>query len=426
MADMPLKTGAGDAYRMASHHPKVLYLLGDPGIPLYSSLKAGGVHARAMIHAFLEEGAEVDVVALRGGKGKDLLPESARVELARRSSLRRRWDRYYRYRATPLWAAGIQALLAQGDFLATARKALADTRPPDLIYARHSWLSYALPRIQSLTQAPLYLEVNALFAQEKSERGELAFPGLTRRLEAWTLRRATRILPVSRALEDAITGMGLPRARIRVSSNAVDLDLFDARLRENVRSDEPNGFTIGLASSFRHYHGIKTLIEAVHLLEDRAGPMHLKLIGDGPMRSGIEGWAKEAGLKSRLEITGPVPHAEIPRLLAACDVCVAPYEGDRNLYNCPMKLFEYMALKIPIVASRWGEIPRILEHERTALLHDPASPRSLAVMLERVIVDPESAERRTAAAFEQVQKQTWRGHARSILDEAAEAKRQGN
>lgn len=406
--------------------PKVLYLLADPGIPLTSSIKAGGVHARSMIRAFLDEGADVDVLAIRSGKGRDPLPPSAHVSIAEQGSFRRRWSRRYRYRTRPLWATGVEALLAQHDCLRTARKLFRRGAGPDVLYARHSWLPWSILRIQSLVQAPLFLEVNALFTHEKSERGELAFPTLTRAMEKQALHRAERILPVTEALSGSIAAMGLPEEKIRLSGNAVDLSLFDARLRADHAKKESSGFTIGLASSFRQYHGIGTLIDAVRLLEDRIGPTRVRLIGDGPLRGEVENHAKRIGLKSVVELPGPVRHQEVPALLASCDVCVAPYEGDLNLYNCPMKLFEYMALQIPIVASRWGEIPKILEHERTALLHDAGSPVSLAAMLERVFVDPEGALRRVDAAFDRVQAQTWRAHARWVLDQAAATKTGGS
>jgi glycosyltransferase involved in cell wall biosynthesis len=408
-----------DSASQSVRRPRVLYLLSDPGIPLYSSIKAGGVHSRAMIQAFVNEGADVEVIALRPGKGRDSLDESVRVHVAHRGSMRRRWNRAYRYRAAPLWATGIETLLAQRDFLKSARILAKSGQAPDLIYARHTWLPYALPGIQSRMKAPLFLEVNALFAEEKAERDELAFPRLTRRLERRTLGRAERILPVSGALAIQIEHLGLPAERIRMMPNGVDLTLFDPRLREKARAMENPLFTIGLASSFRHYHGIKTLLRAVNILEKKIGPVRLRLIGDGPMRSNLEGVAQQLNLVSDIELTGAVAHKDIPGFLSACDVCVAPYEGERNLYNCPMKLFEYMALKIPVVASRWGEIPKFLEHERTALLHEAADPESLALMLENVHADPEGARRRTEAAFEYVQGHTWRSHARWILDQAA-------
>lgn len=156
----------------------------------------------------------------------------------------------------------------------------------------------------------------------------------------------------------------------------------------------------------------------MNILEKEIGPVRLLLIGDGPMRANLDGIMNQLHLISSVELPGPVAHKDIPGLLASCDVCVAPYEGERNLYNCPMKLFEYMALKIPIVASRWGEIPKFLEDEKTALLHEPGDAQSLASRLEKVHRDPAAAHELSEAAFEYVQGHSWRIHARWILDHA--------
>jgi glycosyltransferase involved in cell wall biosynthesis len=106
----------------------------------------------------------------------------------------------------------------------------------------------------------------------------------------------------------------------------------------------------------------------------------------------------------------------VPELLGRCAVCAAPYEGEHNQYNCPMKLFEYMGMKIPIVASDWGDIPNIVEHGRTALLHKEADPAALAEAIREVWRDPAAARARAEAAYALAQGRTWRATARRILD----------
>lgn len=212
-----------------------------------------------MIRAFVSEGATVDVITLRPGKGRDSLDSAVNVHVAHRGTFRRRWNRRYRYRATPLWATGVEALLAQRDFLKSARHLSKSGQRHDLIYARHTWLPYSLPRIKSRMKAPLFLEVNALFAKEKAEREELAFSSMTHRLEKWTLGSADHVLPVSEALADQIEGLGVSSNRIRVTPNGVDFDLFNPQLKSKIAGRDNHPFSIGLASSFRHYHGIKTL-----------------------------------------------------------------------------------------------------------------------------------------------------------------------
>lgn len=415
---------------MGAEAPRVVVLLSDPGIPLWSSVKAGGVHARSMIRAFEAEGADVDVVALRLGKADAAPPGSLRIHEVPVGAVRRRWSRTFPDASRPSWAAGVEALMMQREFFRVARRAIGRGPEPALLYARHVWLPSALVKLAERMRAPMFLEVNALFAMEKAERGELAFPGLTRRLEGRALRAAARVLPVSEALARGAKAYGVTSGRIRVMPNGVDPERFDARLRERggPGGDRPGGdrtFTIGLVSSFRPYHGVGTLLHAARLLQDQIGGVRLLLIGDGPDREAMARRARELGLEDAVEMPGGVPHEAVPAWLARCDAAVAPYEGELNQYNCPMKLYEYMAMKTPMVASAWGEIPRIVEDGRTGLLHEPGDAAALAAKLREVHDDPEAARRRAEAASEVARTHTWRAHARWILDDAASARRQG-
>jgi glycosyltransferase involved in cell wall biosynthesis len=81
-----------------------------------------------------------------------------------------------------------------------------------------------------------------------------------------------------------------------------------------------------------------------------------------------------------------------------------------------MKLFEYMAMKIPVVASRWGDIPTIVEDGRTGLLHAPGDPAALSDAIREAWRDREGAMRRAEQAHRDVQQHTWRAIARRVLD----------
>ena len=141
------------------------------------------------------------------------------------------------------------------------------------------------------------------------------------------------------------------------------------------------------------------------------------MIGGGPEFEATKQLAAELGIAEIVEFTGVVDHARVPQLLAGCAVAAAPYEGEHNQYNCPMKLFEYMGMKLPIVASRWGDIPNILEHGATALLHAEGDAAALAGALTAVAADPAAAQRRAEAAYAvAAEKHTWRSTARAILD----------
>lgn len=388
--------------------PRVAYLLPDAGIGLWDSRKGSSIHARSMIRAFMAEGCDVDVYVMREGKAKGVRPFKA--ETVRQSRLTRWWlGRFVNGRTPANWVTAVGWLLWHRDFWRHIKRRCL-RRPPDLIYARSSWFAWPITRLKRLLRIPLFVEVNALFTIEKADRGEMAFAGLTRRIERNMMAAADRILPVSAEIKAQIATLGIDPEKIVVTPNAVDTDLF------RPASTPPTGFKIGAVNSMRGYHGMETLLRAAAIAREKIPGLKLLLIGGGPLLDEVKSLAGSLGVADIAEFTGVIDHQDVPRRLAECSVCAAPYEGDVNQYNCPMKLFEYLAMKIPVVASRWGDIPNILADGETALLHRPADPASLAEALVAVHDDPQAAARRAESGLGLVQHHTWRATARRVLE----------
>lgn len=409
--------------------PRLAYLLADAGITLYGSRKGCSIHARAMIRAMRQEGAQVDVYALRAARKGDPpadLHGACVVEIPR-SGATRRWSKHVRDskkwgpEGPPNWVTAVSWLLWQRDFLRAAGRAMAqpDNRP-DYLYARAAWLAYPYARLRETLGVPLALEVNAIFSVEKADRGELAFGGMSRRIERGMLQSADLVLPVSGELAQAAEDHGAAPDRITVSPNAVDTDLFHPAAAHGKAPDD-GAFVIGSVSSLRGYHGLDTLIDAAAELARRGADVRLEFVGDGQARQDLENRARQAGLGEKVRFHGVVPHERVPEILRCCDVCVSPNEGEVNRYNCPMKLYEYMALGVPVVASRWGDIPNILREGETALLHRPGDAADLARALDDVLRNPQAAQDRVARALEEVRtRHTWRARARAILQRLGE------
>jgi glycosyltransferase involved in cell wall biosynthesis len=411
--------------------PRVAYLLADAGIPLADSKKGPSIHARSMIRAFVREGCAVDVYVMRRGKGP--LPDEADVHVVRRRRLTRWWkDRWLqngRWKclpglgartSPPNWMTAVDWRLWHRDFFRDAAAGCA-ARRPDLIYARDAWLAWPYAALRRRLNVPLFLEVNAVLSLEKETYGEAAFIPLARRIEREMFLASDRVLPVSDALVEPIVRLGGDPSRVVVTPNAVDAELFSPPANGPER---PEGtFVVGAVNSMRAYHGMGTLLRAAARLRGEIAGLRLLLIGDGAQREPMRALAAELGIADRVEFTGVVAHEEVARRLRACDVCASPNEGDLNQYNCPMKLYEYMSMKIPVVASRWGEIPRIVEDGVTGLLHAPGDPDSLAAALRAVWSDPRAARARAQTAWSRVQSKTWRAIARRVLDWAGVAER---
>lgn len=406
---------------MGSSTIRIAYLLADAGIVLSDSKKGCSIHARSMIRAFQQEDCAVTTFTLRPGRS---LPGFA-VRETQPSRLTRFWNRQmigkkrfrllapWRSRKGPVpnWADAVKWLLWNADFHRQALRRLRPS-PPQILYARHAWLCWPYARLKKRLKAPLVLEVNAVFDIEKAARGEGAFPGLARRIEKAAFEAADLILPVSAEIREQILAFGIDPRKVVVTPNAVDLELFAPKPSLG-RKDT---FRIGCVSSFRAYHGLSTLVQAAARLKARIPGIQLVLIGDGPEMKAIGRQCRGLGLEGHVEFPGVVDHMRVPALLRGCDVCVCPNEGEANQYNCPMKLFEYMALKVPVVASRWGDIPNILRDGETGLLHAPGDPDDLARALLDVYEKPQEAARRVTNAYGVAQERSWRANAKRVLE----------
>jgi ATP-binding cassette subfamily B protein len=106
----------------------------------------------------------------------------------------------------------------------------------------------------------------------------------------------------------------------------------------------------------------------------------------------------------------------VPGWLASMDVAVAPYPDLPDFYFSPLKVYEYMAAGLPVVASAIGQIPDVVGHEQNGLLVEPGSVDDLAAALLRLAQDPGLGVRLGTAAAETVRAEhTWDAVAARIL-----------
>ncbi len=168
------------------------------------------------------------------------------------------------------------------------------------------------------------------------------------------------------------------------------------------------------AGAFRSWHGAINLVRAVRELQARRrSDIGAVLVGDGPELAAVQ---DEAADLSNVVITGAVPHADMPASLAAADIGVAPFEIGAHpplslgFYWSPLKIFEYMAAGLPVVAPAVDRIPSIVADGREGLLYDHTAPGALARALE-TLSDPALRRPLGRAARERaVREYSWKAH----------------
>lgn len=300
---------------------------------------------------------------------------------------------------------------------------------PSLVYHRLAAMSFIVALQARRRGLPLIIEYNGSEAWIARNWGR-AFrnEALALRMEEAVLRAADRIVTVSTALREELIARGVGRSRVRVVMNGVDTHRFrpdiDAAATRKAFGFTPADTVIGFIGSFGVWHGVPLLIEAYAQLlkmapEFRAST-RLLLIGDGAERKASEARIAELELTANATITGIVPQADAPAMLACADILVAPTQPNPDgtaFFGSPTKLFEYMGMGRAIVATRLDQIGEVLADDLTAILVPPRDVTALARGLLRVIREPATRERLGAAArAEAVARHDWGQRLSSILD----------
>jgi glycosyltransferase involved in cell wall biosynthesis len=176
---------------------------------------------------------------------------------------------------------------------------------------------------------------------------------------------------------------------------------------------------VGFVGSLKPWHGLNILAEGLSILiqKDPHHNIRLLVVGDGPEREKLVTDLTDRNLLDNTEFTGKVEPSEIPGLLASMDVGVAPYPDLDDFYFSPLKIYEYMAAGLPVVASRSGDLPDLIQDGINGFLVAPGDSISLATVLSKLKSDRDLClavgSRARATVF---QSHTWDINVRSILD----------
>jgi glycosyltransferase involved in cell wall biosynthesis len=368
---------------------------------------AEGIHIASMVAAFRNLGHEVRVVSMIG------TATNVSTARTRRLSAFIRWIPRAAYEA-------LEFLYSFAGYL----RLVSEIRrwQPDLLYERYALFNLAGVMAARRTAIPLVLEVNAPLAWERAQYEQLTMRRLARACERLVCRSADLVEAVSTPLKEHLLAIGVSRDRITVVPNGADPAVFtpDADARRDVRARlgiPDDCVVIGFSGILRPWHGAELLIDAVAALRARRD-VRLLFVGDGPSRASLESRARAHGLQTRVIVTGRLPHDEIPRYIAAFDIGVSPRT---TFYASPMKVPEYMAAGVAVVAPRSANLVDLIADTRDGLLFAPDDAADLAETLRRLVDDPATRAVIGHAARETVlARRTWWHNAGHVIERAQE------
>lgn len=337
-------------------------------LQVVDGLAAAGAQV-TVITPLPEDGATVEGVLGR--------PLHSGVTFVHTPALRKRWFLPYSGHKLFYWKAA--AMLRQ--------------LPVDAVYVRNLKLAEALFR--SHPGLPLFFETHELFAQSFVESGVRLNWRNRRKLKALQAREAkvyaqsTGLVAITHALADDIRSTYSCRTPILVAPDGVDLPAADAALASTAARFPP--IQLLYLGSLHKWKGVEILVDALPF----AANVRLTVAGGNPQRiAELKQRANARGIADRIDFLGPVPPVERFDLIRAASCCLLPLTNTSigSRYTSPLKLFEYMAMGKPVIASDLPAVGEVLSHGENGYLVAADNPAAWAMAIEHLLGEPALCE----------------------------------
>jgi glycosyltransferase involved in cell wall biosynthesis len=211
----------------------------------------------------------------------------------------------------------------------------------------------------------------------------------------WTLQQATlRVVP-SAYLHRVFAKYGMDS---EVIPNIIDLSRFQPAQRPVDASPH-----LIVTRNLEPIYDVATALRAFAVVRERYPSARLTVAGSGPELAALERLAAELDIANAVAFPGRIDNAQIPALYASADCMLNPSTVD----NMPISILEALACGVPVVSTRAGGVPDLVEDGVTALLVAVGDHAAMAASVLRVLGDRSCAEAVRAAGLAEVKRYSW-------------------
>lgn len=363
----------------------IAYVCLDPGIPVFGT-KGASVHIQEVVREYRRRGHDVTVYATR--RGSDVPDDLAELRVVDVPITTR--DEEERERAQQAASASVSDMVSAGGY--------------DLVYERYSLFSTVIAECG----VPGILEVNAPLIDEQRTHRVLVDEQAADAALQEQVQAALATICVSDPVRDWVIAR-TEGTRVFTVPNGVNVH------RITPQPESPGAPVVTFVGTLKPWHGVDVLLRA---RAQAHKDWQLRIIGDGPMRAELDDLARSLGID--MDFRGAVAPDAIPQHMAGTAIGVAPYpamDTDSDQYFSPLKVYEYMAAGLPVVASRVGQLPEIMGE--SAYLVPPSDPEALAAALDALVANPVERARVGSDNRRQAEREhSWTGTVDHILAHA--------
>lgn len=219
-------------------------------------------------------------------------------------------------------------------------------------------------------------------------------------IDAFVLKFVDQITAVSSEIREDLIKKGFDAGRLQVIDNGIALEPFAqgfdrSQLRQSLGIG-PAEVAVVIIGRLEQEKAHDIFLQAAAQLKKGGQALRFLIVGDGPLRSGLEQMAKDLGVREAVVFTGI--RKDMPQVYAAADIVV----NCSYMEGLPMTILEAMASRKAIIATKVGAIPKVLEHERSGLLVPPGDVQGLSQAISVLAGDAAQRERLGQEAYKDV------------------------
>ena len=353
------------------------------------------------VHALIDAGHEVDVIALRQ-RGQPYLERDGRLTVRRVPAPRQRGGAVAYLAEYGLFFLAAFALLTALHIRRRYKLVQVHTLPDPLVFAAI---------VPKLTGARVVLDLHECMPEFFATKFGTDLEHPTVRAvaagEQAAIRFADFAITCTEQMREAFVGRGADPDRVGVVHNGAEEDVFDPD-RHPPRARDNGSFTLICHGSVEERYGLDTAIQAVASLADEIPELKLKIYGKGSQLPELRELANQLDVRDRVEFNGNwIPLEELVEAIADADAGVVAMKRDafRDLVHCN-KMYDLVAMRRPVITSRTRSVEAYFSDD-AFLWFTAEDHEDLARAIRRLYAEPELGDKLVEQAAEEVEPYRW-------------------